>query len=241
MNNEVAVLIQTRINESNEVVVSGRELHEFLEVKSNYTTWFERMCEYDFQENEDYVLLSNFGKQTGSGGHNKQDHAIKLDMAKEIAMIQRSDKGKQARKYFLDIERKWNSPEMVMKRALEFANQQVALMEKRMEEQKPKVLLAESIGNSDNLILVRELATILKQAGHDTGEKRLYKWLRENGYLIKARGTDYNMPTQRSKDLGVLKLVERTRTTEKGIKLDKTAKVTGKGQQYFVVKFNKGV
>lgn len=241
MNNKVAVLIQTRFNESNEVVVSGRELHEFLEVKSNYTTWFERMCEYDFQENEDYVLLSNFGNQTGSGGHNKQDHALKLDMAKEIAMIQRSDKGKQARKYFLEIERKWNSPEMVMKRALEFANQQVALMEKRMEEQKPKVQLAEAIGNSETLILVRELAKILKQSGHDTGEKRLYKWLRDNGYLVKARGTDYNMPTQKSTDMDLFKLVESVSVTVKGMRANKTAKVTGKGQQYFVAKFNKGV
>lgn len=238
MNNEVAVLIQTRIDESNEVVVSGRELHEFLESKERFSKWFEKMAGYGLEEGIDYTPYKMVHPQ------NKQiidDFVLKLDAAKEIAMLQRNDKGKIARKYFIDIERQWNSPEMIMKRALEFANQQVALMERRMQEQRPKVLLAESIENSGSLILVRELAKILKQAGYDTGEKRLYGWLRDNGFLVKAHGTDRNMPTQKSIDMGLFKLVESTTSNSKGIRINKTAKVTGKGQQYFVAKFAKGI
>lgn len=150
-----------------EALVSGRELHEFLEVKSNYSTWFLRMCEYGFGENVDYILLSNFEKQNGSGGHNKLDHLLKVNMAKEIAMIQRNDKGKAARQYFLQVEAYWNSPEMVMKRALEFANQKVAQLQyqnsaltKEVEEQKPKVEAYEQFLNSDGLITISDLAKI---------------------------------------------------------------------------------
>ncbi|HEM4416725.1 TPA: antA/AntB antirepressor family protein, partial [Streptococcus suis] len=104
-------IINVNVNDNQEPVVSGRQLHEALGVNSNYTTWFDRMTEYGFTENEDYVLLSNFGNQTGRGGHNKVDHVIKLDMAKEIAMIQRTDRGKQVRQYFIQIEKDYNSPE----------------------------------------------------------------------------------------------------------------------------------
>lgn len=112
-------------------------------------------------------------------------------------------------------------------------------LEKTVAIQAPKVLLAESIENSSSLILVRELAKILKQAGHDTGEKRLYAWLRDNGYLIKAHGTDRNMPTQKSLDMGLFKMVESTTNNGNNIRINKTAKVTGKGQQYFVSKLVK--
>ena len=99
-------VIKVTVNDNHEPIVSGRQLHEALGVNSNYTTWFDRMTEYGFTENEDYVLLSNFGNQTGRGGHNKVDHIIKLDMAKEIAMIQRTDKGKEVRQYFIQVEKK---------------------------------------------------------------------------------------------------------------------------------------
>lgn len=89
-------LINVQMNENQEPIVSGRDLHEFLDVSTKYTDWFKRMCEYGFVENVDYILLPNFEKQNGSGGHNKIDHHLKIDMAKEISMIQRTDRGKQA-------------------------------------------------------------------------------------------------------------------------------------------------
>ena len=106
-------LIKTVVNESNEIIVSGRELHEFLEVKTQYTKWFERMCEYGFVENQDYVPVSQKSLSGGASGFKViLDHALKLDMAKEISMIQRNEKGKQARQYFINIEKEYKSQQL---------------------------------------------------------------------------------------------------------------------------------
>jgi anti-repressor protein len=94
-------LIKIEMTEGNEQVVSGRELHEFLGIKSNYTTWFQRMCGYGFVENEDYITWFPNLESENHGGQNKADNYMALDMAKEICMIQRSQKGKQAREYFV--------------------------------------------------------------------------------------------------------------------------------------------
>lgn len=112
------------------------------------------------------------------------------------------------------------------------------LLEEKIEMDKPKVLFAEAVSASKTSILVGEMAKLLKQNGVDTGEKRLFKWLRENGYLVKRQGTDYNMPTQKSLELGVIETKERTINNPDGsIRITKTPKVTGKGQLYFSNKF----
>lgn len=113
-------------------------------------------------------------------------------------------------------------------------------LEMKVEEQKPKVLLAESIENSHSLILVGELAKILKQNGFDIGQNRLYERLRDMGYLVKS-GASKNSPTQRSMELGLFRVVEGTRTNDKGVNITKTTKVTGKGQKYFINKFLKEI
>lgn len=106
------------------------------------------------------------------------------------------------------------------------------------EENKPKVALAESITNSDDLILVGDMAKILKQNGINIGQNRLFSWLRDNNYLCSRKGDNWNMPTQYSMELGLFRVVERTVLDgENGIKIVKTPKVTGKGQQYFINKF----
>lgn len=111
--------------------------------------------------------------------------------------------------------------------------------EKQIEEQKPKVLFADAVSTSKSSILVGELAKILKQNGVDIGQNRLFKWLRQNGYLISRKGTDYNMPTQYSMNLGLFEVKETTITHSDGhVTVNKTPKVTGKGQIYFVNKFN---
>ncbi|ABK61459.1 phage antirepressor KilAC domain-containing protein [Clostridium novyi] len=238
-------LIPLQENDNGEILVSGRELHEFLEVKTRYDIWFSRMKEYGFIENQDFIAIVQ--KRTTAQGNETTytDHAIKLDMAKELAMIQRNEKGKQARQYFIAVEKAWNSPEMIMKRALEIANRNVeslklenAQKEKQLKEQKPKVLFADAVSTSHTSILVGELAKILKQNGVDMGQNRLFKWLRDNGYLIKRKGTDYNMPTQYSMDLGLFEVKETSITHSDGhISISKTPKVTGKGQMYFINKF----
>lgn len=111
-------------------------------------------------------------------------------------------------------------------------------LEVTIQEQAPKVLFADAVSTSKATILVGELAKIMKQNGIDTGEKRLFTWLRENGYLIKRKGSDYNMPTQRSMELKLFEVKESTHTHSDGhISVNKTTKVTGKGQQYFINKF----
>lgn len=165
-------------------------------------------------------------------------------MAKEIAMIQRSEKGKQARKYFLQIEKDWNSPEKVMARALILANKKIdnlSLVNEKLQlenqELKPKALFADAVSASQTSILVGELAKILKQNGVDTGQKRLFAWLRDNGFLIKRQGTEYNMPTQKAMEMGLFEIKEGTRVHSDGhVSITKTTKVTGKGQIYFINK-----
>ncbi|HEM3576789.1 TPA: phage antirepressor KilAC domain-containing protein [Streptococcus suis] len=231
-------IINVSVNDNQEPVVSGRQLHEALGVNSNYTTWFDRMTEYGFTENEDYVLLSNFGKQTGRGGHNKIDHIIKLDMAKEIAMIQRSDRGKQVRQYFIQIEKDFNSPEKIMARALLLADKKVHQLEAQIEADKPKVLFANAVEASATSILIGDFAKILRQNGYNIGQNRLFEWLRNNGFLIRKRGESYNMPTQRSMDMSLFEVKERTHNEPNGsIRISKTTKMTGKGQTYFINKF----
>lgn len=108
----------------------------------------------------------------------------------------------------------------------------------KIAEDAPKVLFAEAVDSSVNSILISDLAKLIKQNGVDVGQNRLYSWMRENGYLIKRRGSDYNSPTQKSMEAGWFEIKERTVTKPDGqIIVTKTPKVTGKGQQYFVNKF----
>lgn len=230
-------LINVTLNDKHEPVVSGRQLHEALGVKTKYADWFNRMIEYGFTENQDFLLLKN-EQQTGRGGHNKVDHIIKLDMAKEIAMIQRTERGKQVRQYFIQVEKDFNSPEKIMARALLMADQKVHKLEAQIEADRPKVLFADAVSASHTSILVGELAKLISQNGYKIGANRLFSWMRENGYLIKRKGSDWNVPTQRSMDLKLFEIMETNVQHADGhITVNKTPKVTGKGQQYFINKF----
>ena len=230
-------LINITLNDSQEPVVSGRQLHEALEVKTPYSMWFDRMIEYGFTENQDF-LLNNFVKQTGRGGHNKVDHVIKLDMAKEIAMIQRTERGKQVRQYFIQVEKDFNSPEKIMARALLMADQKVHKLEAQIEADRPKVLFADAVSASKSSCLIGELAKILKQNGIDIGQNKLFQWLRAHGYLISRRGESWNQPTQKSMQLGLFELKKTNINHPDGhTTVSTTTKVTGKGQQYFINKF----
>ena len=227
-----------KLNDNHEPVVSGRTLHRELGVNSNYTTWFDRMTEYGFAEGLDYhVCLPNSESKHGRGGHNKVDHVLKLDMAKEIAMIQRTEKGKEVRQYFIQVERDYNSPEKIMARALNIANTRLSLLETTVEQMKPKALFADAVAASKTSILVGELAKILRQNNVEIGQNRLYEYLRSNGYLHRG-GSSRNLPTQRSMEMGLFEIKETTHTNPDGtVLITKTTKVTGKGQQYFINKF----
>lgn len=126
----------------------------------------------------------------------------------------------------------------LMAKALIEAQSVLAAKDKQIEEMKPKALFADAVATSHTSILVGELAKILKQNGIDMGQKRLFAWLREKGYLIKRQGTDYNMPTQKAMDLGLFEIKEGSYVNGSGVNITtKTPKVTGKGQQYFINKF----
>lgn len=224
--------------EDGEIVISGRELHKALEVKTRYNDWFERMINYGFEENNDYTALTQKRVTAQGNAINYFDHALTLDTAKEIAMIQRSEPGKRARQYFIQVEKAWNSPEMIMKRALKMANNTINQLETQIEKNKPKVLFADAVATTKTSILVGELAKIIKQNGVNIGQRRLFEWLRQNGFLIKRQGVDYNMPTQYSMERELFEIKETSITHSDGhTSISKTPKVTGKGQQYFINKF----
>lgn len=240
MNEEKNSLIPLHEEKDGSVAVMGRHLHEFLEVGTQYTKWFERMSEYGFEENQDYQLVIQ--KRLTNNPKNPYtdlvDHVMTIEMAKEISMIQRNEKGKQARQYFIAIEKAWNSPEMIMKRALQIADRKIIDLQERVQLDKPKVIFADAVAASHTSILVGDLAKLLSQNGIKIGGNRLFRWLRENGFLIKRKGTDYNMPTQRSAEMKLFEVKETTINNPDGsIRISKTPKVTGKGQQYFINKF----
>lgn len=233
--NEIITTIQ---NDGGEIIVSARELHEYLEVNTRYNDWFERMVAYGFEEGPEYIAITQKRVTAQGNATTLTDHHIKLDMAKEIAMLQKTQKGKQARQHFLELEKMWNSPEMVMKRALQIADKQVRELEMRLEKQRPKVLFAEALETSESCISIGELAKLLYQNGINVGQNRLFAWLRDNRYLIKKKGEMYNLPSQYSMDMGLFEIKKRTINNPDGsIRTTRTTKVTGKGQSYFINKF----
>lgn len=231
-------LLNIRTDENGETLISGRELHESLKVKTKYKDWFPRMVDYGFTENVDFIAMAQ-KRATAQGNETTfKDHLLKLDMAKEIAMIQRTPEGKRIRQYLIQVEKAWNSPEKIMERALLIAKNNINRLEIENKAMKPKAIFADAVASSEQSILVGELAKLLKQNGINTGQKRLFEYLRENGYLIKRKGSDYNMPTQRSMELGIMEIKETVINNPDGtVRINKTPKITGKGQTYFVNKF----
>ncbi|MCQ9211847.1 MULTISPECIES: phage antirepressor KilAC domain-containing protein [unclassified Streptococcus] len=234
-------IINVKLNDSQEPVVSGRQLHMALGVKTAYKDWFPRMVEYGFTESQDFNPLKiEQVRQEGIRQVKRQidDHILKLDMAKEIAMIQRTEKGKQVRQYFIQIEKDFNSPEKIMARALLMADKKVHKLEAQIEADRPKVLFAEAVEASSTSILIGDFAKILRQNGYNIGQNRLFAWLRENGFLIRKKGESYNMPTQRSMDMKLFEVKERTHHEPNGsIRISRTTKITGREQTYFIEKF----
>lgn len=235
---ERQTLINLQEKEDGSVAVSGRELHEFLEITERYASWFERMKSYGLESEVDYTSVKSFTVVNNGARRELKDHALTLDTAKEISMIQRNEKGKQARQYFIQVEKAWNSPEMIMKRALQIADRKVIDLQEQIALDKPKVIFADAVSASRTSILVGDLAKLLRQNGVDIGQNRLFGWLRESGFLINRKGESWNSPTQYSMDRGLFEVKERTHQEPDGsIRITKTTKVTGKGQQYFINKF----
>lgn len=222
--------------------VSARELHEKLNIKTAFKDWFPRMCEYGFEDGKDFC--SKMSETSPKGGRPSKDAELSIDMAKQICMIQRSPEGKQIRQYFIDLEKAWNTPEQIFARALKMADREIEKLKSNnasliedVQRMKPKEIFADAVAASHTSILIGELAKLLKQNGIETGQRRLFTWMRDNGYLIKS-GSSKNMPTQKSMELGLLEIKEGSYINGAGVNVTtKTPKVTGKGQQYFINKF----
>lgn len=180
--------------------VSSRDLYEFLvDTSQKYQDWFSRMCKYGFVEDVDFNIRQTAKVQMEGGRQvtrQIEDAIMTMDMAKEICMVTRNEKGKAARQYFLKIEREWNSPDKVMARALKMADATIAQLTAKIEEDRPMTEFGLAISTSEGCISIAQLAAMLCQKGVDTGEHRLFAEMREDGFL-NSSGMYYNKPAQR--------------------------------------------
>lgn len=235
--------------EAEQPTVSARDLHEALEINTRFNDWFSRMAEYGFENGVDFNLLKNEKVRLEGNREVKRDimdYQISVDMAKQICMIQRSEKGKQYRQYFIDLEKAWNTPEQIFARALKMADQKIEKLKETnaglledVDRMRPKEIFADAVKASTSSILIGDLAKLLRQNGVDTGQKRLFEQLRNEGYLMKT-GSSRNMPKQKYVANGFFQIKETVISNPDGsVRMTKTTKVTGKGQQYFLNKYLK--
>ena len=176
--------------DSERPTVSGRDLHKALQVKTAYKDWFPRMCEFGFTEGKDFCSFLS----ESTGGRPEMDHQLTINMAKEICMIQRNEKGKMFRQYFIQVEEQWNSPEAVMARALQFANNQldklkhanqeltttIAVKDQQIAELQPKASYYDVVLNCKDLVAV---SVIAKDYGWSA--RRMNNYLREKKVQYK--------------------------------------------------------
>jgi anti-repressor protein len=194
---QVNELITVSTNDKQQPIVSGRALHEFLEVGTEYAKWFDRMAEYGFSDGTDFssVLAES------TGGRPATDHALTLDMAKELCMLQRTDKGKQARQYFIQVEKDFNSPEKVMARALKIADEELRTVKAQLQIAAPKAEFYDAVTASDDLLPMDRVAKLLNIGG--IGRNMLFRILRNRSVLRSN-----NDPYQEYVDRGYFTLRE---------------------------------
>lgn len=214
--------------DSERPVVSGRELHEKLGIKTRYNDWFLRMAEYGFEEGADFY--SNLSKTT-DGGRPSTDHLMTLDMAKQICMIQRSEAGKRYREYFLEVERKWNSPEAVLARALQASRAALDEMRadnerlaQRVEKLQPKADYFDQVANAEGLTSFRETAKLF-----GIPEKKFTKTLEELDYCYRDSHKRL-MPYAGKLRSGLFEVKEATYTGLSGTHTTIYTKITPKGR-----------
>lgn len=169
-------LLKIDTSNAERITVSARDLHKALEVSTDFNHWFTRMCEYGFEAQKDFTTFLS----ESTGGRPSQDAQITVDMAKEIAMLQRTEKGKEVRKYFIQVEKEWNSPERVMARALTIANKTIETLKIENSEMKPKA------DYFDNLV-ERNLLTNFRDTAKELGLRQtdLINNLIEDGYVYR--------------------------------------------------------
>lgn len=176
-------LIPVNVTKNDEQYVSGRDLHMFLEISTPYTMWFNRMCEYGFVENVDY--MTDHKKVIRADGkvmpQTQLEHNLTIEMAKQLCMLARNDKGRQAREYFIEVEREWNSPEKVMSRALKIANNVINEQKMVIAQQEQQIAEFQPVRDYVDEILssTSTLTTTQVAADYDLSARALNKILHE--------------------------------------------------------------
>lgn len=220
-------------------LVTARDLYKGLEIKSRFTEWTLQNFK-GFEKGQDFMSAVTTADMPNGGVKHIKDYYLTIDMAKQLCLMSRTEKGKQYRKYLIEVERKWNDPAEIVKRGYAILQNENTQLRIENQAMKPKALFADAVSTSNKTILVGDLAKILKQNGVNIGSVRLFRWLREHGYLIRRDASDHNMPTQKSMERKLFKVKETVITHADGhTTISKTPKVTGKGQVYFVNKFLK--
>lgn len=231
-------LIKIEYTNDNPTVL-GRDLHEALEVKTEYKNWFPRMCEYGFFEGKDFRSFLT----ESTGGRPALNHQITLSMAKELCMLQRSEKGKEFRQYFIAVEEAWNKPEAVMARALQMANRTVEQLKKgvaELTEQNaallPKAEYYDAVKDTSTVIQVKELSAYLCSNGVKIGRNKLFEKLRNDGFLCKS-GETRNLPTQEALDAQLMEVKQSVFMRSGEVATGSTTYITQKGLEYFLRRY----
>jgi anti-repressor protein len=204
--------------------ISGRELHEKLGIGTQYTKWFERMAEYGFIDGSDYVAISQ-KRLTAQGNETTfTDHQLTIDMAKQICMIQRTDEGRRYREYFLEVERKWNSPEAIMGRALKIAENKLEAAKMKVAELAPKAAYYDRVKESEGSTGIRDTAKLF---GIKLGE--LTEFLIKYGYCYR-NGKNVLMPKADKQWAGMFEVCEYMQKTPGGTYTRIYTTITPKGR-----------
>lgn len=236
-------LINVQTNQDGEQRVSARELYNVLGVSKRFSVWFSQFQDM-YVQGIDWTVVPG-GTTVPNGGNGAvrvvDDFNLTTDMAKNVSMMSKTKKSQEVRNYFITVEKEHKAlmadPRMQMAMGLKSAQMMLEHKDEIIAEMKPKAIFADAVAASHTSILIGELAKLIKQNGVDIGSTRLFAWLRENGYLISRKGSEWNLPTQRSMEMGLFEIKETTIAHTDHTSISKTPKVTGKGQQYFINKF----
>lgn len=217
-----------KVNYDNDLpTVSARDLHEFLEIETPFHKWFPRMCEYGFTDSQDFwTFLSE-----STGGRPAQDAQITIEMAKEICMIQRNEKGKQARQYFLALEAAWNTPERVMARALKLADKQLASLRQQNAELSVQNQIMQPKADYFDELVDRQLLTSFRDTAKqlDVKEKTFIQFLLEHKYIYRDKRGKLMPYADKNDGLFEIKECFNDKTNWKGIQ----TMITPKGRETF--------
>lgn len=219
------------VNFENETV-SARELHKAVGSSERFSNWFGRQLQYGFEENVDYLGCKTFNTLAKQ---ELQDFELSIDMAKQICMVQKNENAKRIRKYLIELEKAWNTPDQVMARALKMADKTIKSLQLKIDEQKPLVEFASQVSDSTNLIDMGKMAKLMKDQHIKIGRNRLFQWLRDCEILMYN-----NVPYQRYIDSGYFVVKESVYSTPSGEnRTQQTTYITGKGQIYIIKKYKK--